>query len=1434
MVIKKYTGLLLVVAILLQSICFTVLLPVPDSARAATTTQKTVLLDFGSESGIPDALAAANNRYSSSVSTSIKYPGKQTSLKWVMIAPASGGIDLRIPITASVADYANNENATITLRYYSEAVGSKFNFTYYPNDANWTGNYYPLIPTTTIEKTGWQTLTYKLSDVLTKVKYSSFGALSVSINDDGWGNYTRGGYNVGDTIYFDSVWVEVPVKDHNVKFSEKTVSNLASTTNVTYSTSVAYGSTSGSLKLNVPSNGTQISSRQVDFTAADVSNDWTNVGTISIPIYNAKLTGDPLNVIFSKTASGSDNGYYYYKINLNWTGWKVVNIRKTSFTAVRGITSWSEIGSLYFNIGGWSSQTPVAGTTIYISDVEGVNYTDLAAGNSQESSVIYAGSSKAQRYGSHITLSKAPEFKDGVIYAPTTMFSELIDMSSDAESVGTSDYTAVFEADSTNAMIGEYTHKLSYAPYEKDGVLYVSLSDVCNIFDIPLHIDGRFAMFGSEGNITAFLAYSSDGLNVLVEAASEELSSSDGGDVSAPDCNAVIANWVMSLAGSEELNDTTDSSVDEQVSSIKSEAEAARSKLIKTPGSEELFSNIKTTATLHMTTTAHNIYQMAHAYATYGTGSDYYLNESLLSDIIYCLDWFYENRYGNDEAEKNSNAWRDRSLFNWWDWGIGTPEYLIQALMLIEDKNPDAISDADIKRYLLCFDTIASNPSSTGANYLEICKLIIGSALLKGDGQKVRETINQVLNCFEYVDDGRWSESYLYGNRALTTPEKGQGFHKDGSYVFHTLHPMNGVYGLAHMTAASELISVLHGTDFELPQSCADMVAEWMLNGFDALMYSARLPRMVLGRENAPNEVTVSYDLVNAIMRSFKCFDEENQKKLGSVVRAVVGDSAYHSYSLADSYGKFVELSDVSKLREIADDPYYDDYSYTNSNVFYNMDKVMHKRQDWAVGLSMSSSRIFNYECINNQNPKGWYLGDGATEVFLKSEGNTNQSTYWKNVDYYRIPGTTVDTQVRQEVTVAQGNEYLSSKDFVGGVEMDNTYSTAAMHLESYHNDEDFGADNGEYGGQNPAHQNDLTAKKSYFMFDDEVFCLGAEINASNNNDAEVLTIVENKLTSSSSVNSDCGSVSPDENGTKLTDVKWLNLDDKMGYYFPVGYSDSSHYASISDGFFECWFTHGTNPTEKTYAYALLPGMTLAQTQAYADSPKVEILANNGSVQAVRNKEAAITSIVFWEAGSFGGVSVTEPMIVMIKEDGSKTKIAVSDPTQKLESASLVLEGKNMALINGSERITAKADSTSGNTTLNIDFESSRGVSLEACLDGGKVSAKSVIFRKESISGNEVNHYSAHKLSGTRIYAEVSLANLSGASNSDTTVYYAMYDAKNTLQAIKSIPAGELLPGEFKTLSSLYLTPDENTAMLKVFVWKSGTVVPCKSLYTNY
>ena len=334
------------------------------------------------------------------------------------------------------------------------------------------------------------------------------------------------------------------------------------------------------------------------------------------------------------------------------------------------------------------------------------------------------------------------------------------------------------------------------------------------------------------------------------------------------------------------------------------------------------------------------------------------------------------------------------------------------------------------------------------------------------------------------------------------------------------------------------------------------------------------------------------------------------------------------------------------------------------------MDKFVHRREHYSFAVSMSSSRIYNYECINNANKRGWYLGDGMCNLVTDDINHYNR-TYWSNVDFYNLPGTTVDTQKRAEVSIGQSNEYLSSKDFVGAAVLDSKYSAVAMELESYHSDGNYSKDNKfpnaplDYGGPPPAHECTLTAKKAWFCFDDEIVCLGAGITSDDSYDAH--TIVENRRTD------------------KVTyGDGWCWFENAGGYSF---HEKKNPLRKSENGFEILYFNHGKRPQNETYAYTVLPNATKERTEQYNSNPDVQILCNNENVSAVHHNILNTDMYVFWNTGSFDNISVSDPVIIV----RSPECMAVADPTQKLES--VVINGKEHKL------------PSSGGATLKINNE---------------------------------------------------------------------------------------------------------------------------------
>ena len=158
------------------------------------------------------------------------------------------------------------------------------------------------------------------------------------------------------------------------------------------------------------------------------------------------------------------------------------------------------------------------------------------------------------------------------------------------------------------------------------------------------------------------------------------------------------------------------------------------------------------------------------------------------------------------------------------------------------------------------------------------------------------------------------------------------------------------------------------------------------------------------------------------------------------------------------------------------------------------MDRVVALRSGFGFGLSMSSSRIANYESINGGNLHGWFTGDGMTYLYLGNTDTQFNGDFWPTVDPYHLPGTTVETNSHAN---SAGEATTTSQNWVGGAQVAHSYGVAGMSLAAWNTT--------------------LTAKKSWFMFDNEIVCLGAGITCGG--PAEVHTTVEDRRLGTSPTN---------------------------------------------------------------------------------------------------------------------------------------------------------------------------------------------------------------------------------------------------------------------------------------------------------------------------
>ena len=239
-----------------------------------------------------------------------------------------------------------------------------------------------------------------------------------------------------------------------------------------------------------------------------------------------------------------------------------------------------------------------------------------------------------------------------------------------------------------------------------------------------------------------------------------------------------------------------------------------------------------------------------------------------------------------------------------------------------------------------------------------------------------------------------------------------------------------------------------------------------------------------------------------------------------------------------------------------------------------------------------------------------------------------------------------------------------------------------------------------------------LTAKKSWFMFDNEIVCLGAGITSSDSRTIE--TIIENRRLGLYGDNlfTVNGAMKPALVGwsetNSLASNSWVHLAGTvpgadLGYFFPqpatVKALREARSGSLGDintndigttlgttvtrNYLTLWFDHGANPSNATYAYVLLPNQTAVEVADYAANPDVVVIGNSTTAQGVRESTLGITAVNFWKDGTnrLGGIIVDRKASVIMRNDGSFLDLGISDPTQT-NSGIINLELANFTAIN--------------------------------------------------------------------------------------------------------------------------------------------------------
>ncbi|WP_299019836.1 polysaccharide lyase 8 family protein [uncultured Photobacterium sp.] len=616
---------------------------------------------------------------------------------------------------------------------------------------------------------------------------------------------------------------------------------------------------------------------------------------------------------------------------------------------------------------------------------------------------------------------------------------------------------------------------------------------------------------------------------------------------------------------------------------------------------------------------------------------------------------------------------------NWWHWQLGIGRVANNIMVILYDDVPTKL----VKRYIETSRYFVPRPThlsegygapysssplmfeSTGGNRTDNAQIVLIRGILDNNPDEIKSAVSALSSVLPLVDEG-------------------DGFYPDGSFIQHKDLPYSGTYGQVMVEGLGMLLGLVANTPWQATDPGLQKIYPLLLDAFAPLLIDGRMMDMVNGRaisRISGQNHKVGHAMLNAMLLYVPGAPKEYKSRLKALIKTQIQQDTF-----ADFFNNPKFFSTHQLARQILNDPRIAVLPPRNQHKqFADMDRIVHHRPTWSFTLAMHSDRVGNYECINGENLKGWHTADGMT--YLYNQQLDHYTGYWPLVDAYRLPGTTSLDVVRKPCSgqlSVQRDGRQSNTEWVGGSQLGN-YGIAGMDFYNWNNQ--------------------LHAKKSWFMFDNEVISLGADIQ--NHSDANAFTTMENRKISESTQVSVNGK--PLENGADFNgELRQINISlptkgNLLSYIMLQPQSGSVTRACRKANWSEigqnkgaisgCFVTASLPHAQTTsYAYALLPDTSEVAAAQFANLPAVTVIANTGKVQAVEHPSLALFAANFWDEAKAGPVIADDPMSIMIKTGSDAWAIALSDPTRSWGKVSFKLDGEFSLESDPEQRISLGSD----------------------------------------------------------------------------------------------------------------------------------------------
>lgn len=696
------------------------------------------------------------------------------------------------------------------------------------------------------------------------------------------------------------------------------------------------------------------------------------------------------------------------------------------------------------------------------------------------------------------------------------------------------------------------------------------------------------------------------------------------------------------------------------------------------------------------TSTLQRLRLMSIAHET--PGSLHFASPPLAAAISAALGWIAEARYFPG-AEKRGN---------WWDWEIGTPLRLLDVLILMSAHLPDDLTNRLLRTVDhftptagLMHQTGVARPA-TGANLAWISCVRAGRCLLSDDAAGLQAARDTILPALTYVTTG-------------------DGFYADGSFIQHGDIASSGAYGAAFSFLVADFMTLLAGSPWALqPQDWAQM-GQWIETGVLPLMHRGACMDMVRSRSISradvqDQETGLIFQL--ALCRLSELATGEQADRLRTFVKNTIEtDTALSLFDIdIDAPGFQMTLDHARVAARLMADPATPLTNPAPGHFqFANMDRVVHRRPAFTLGIAMYSDRVGNFEAINGQNKHGWYTGHGMTYVY-DDRLEHYRDGFWPTVDPLRLPGVTSDGRPTTHQT-------RSPEAWVGGASL---------------------GEHGVIGMKANFNQGPTQANKSWFCFGDRVICLGGQIRG--HGGVRLETTLENRRLvgglRTEALSVDGAAVEAIARPVDVSSGSWLHLPEVGGLLLgieagrPHGMkvqglleSRSGSWRAIDElnaddtpfsrDFATVWVDHGVDPDDGFYAYVTLPGATAEETERHARDSRLRVLARNAEAHAVADPDQGLFAANIWaeQGAEVGPVCTRNPCAVIVHQAPGKLVIGISDPTHRQQILQATVSAKAARLIRADARAQVQITGDAAVITINAAAAAGGSTLVELALE---------------------------------------------------------------------------------------------------------------------